>query len=77
MPLAYEEVVVARCVYRWGKGEYFINNTLSIRYLAVCVKYRIYYWVVELGGRLFFIIGQGKIKEFLSLRSEEKRLFLE
>lgn len=72
LPLPYQEIRITRRAYRSGEGEYFINKTpcrlRDIQELfASC----------GIGKAAFSIIGQGRIDELVSVRPEERRLFLE
>ena len=71
-PLDYEEVVVTRRVYRSGEGEYFINRN-------ACRLKDIHELFMDtgLGREGYSIIGQGKIDEILSNKSEERRHIFE
>ncbi len=68
----YEEVVVTRRVYRSGEGEYFINRN-------ACRLKDIHELFMDTGiGREgYSIIGQGKIDEILSNKSEDRRRIFE
>jgi len=72
MPLAFEEVSITRRVYRSGESEYLINKTpcrlRDIQELLVSCG---------IGRAAFSIIAQGKIDEFLSVKPEERRIYLE
>ncbi len=72
IPLAFEEVSITRRVYRSGESEYLINKTpCRLRdiqeLLASC----------GIGRAAFSIVAQGKLDEFLSVKPEERRLYLE
>ncbi len=71
-PLDYEEVTVTRRVYRSGEGEYFINHN-------ACRLKDIYELFMDtgLGREGYSIIGQGKIDEILSNKSEDRRRIFE
>ncbi len=71
-PLDYEEVTVTRRVYRSGEGEYFINR-------VGCRLKDIHELFMDtgLGREGYSIIGQGKIDEILSNKSEDRRQIFE
>ncbi len=71
-PLAYSEVTVTRRVYRSGESEFLINK-------SPCRLKDIQELFVDTGiGREgYSIIGQGKIDEILSTRSEDRRVIIE
>ena len=68
LPVDFTEVMITRRVYRSGEGEYYINK-------AACRRRDI----VELfrdtgvGKEGYSIIGQGRIDEILSQKSEDRR----
>ncbi len=70
--LPYDEVVVTRRYYRAGESEYFINR-------KPCRLRDIYELFLNTGiGREgYSIIGQGRIAEILSKKSEDRRNFFE
>ena len=70
--LPYDEVVVTRRYYRAGESEYFINR-------KPCRLRDIYELFMNTGvGREgYSIIGQGRIAEILSKKSEDRRNFFE
>ena len=72
LPLEFKEVTVARRVYRSGESEYSINGT-------PCRLKDIQQLFMDTGvGRDgYSIIGQGRIDEILSVRSEDRRLVFE
>lgn len=72
LPVEYDEVVVKRRVYRSGESEYLMNG-------SNCRLKDIYELFLDTGvGRDgYSIIGQGKIDEILSSRSEDRRLVFE
>lgn len=72
LPSDYTEVRVTRRVYRSGESEYLINN-------GYCRLKDIYELFMDTGiGREgYSIIGQGKIEEILSNRSEDRRRLFE
>lgn len=71
-PLDYEEITVTRRVYRSGEGEYFINKN-------ACRLKDIHELFMDtgLGREGYSIIGQGKIDEILSNKSEDRRRIFE
>ncbi|MBQ2932712.1 MAG: chromosome segregation protein SMC [Clostridia bacterium] len=71
-PLDYEEVTVTRRIYRSGEGEYFINRN-------ACRLKDIHELFMDtgLGREGYSIIGQGKIDEILSNKSEDRRRIFE
>ena len=68
----YEEVIVTRRVYRSGEGEYFINRN-------ACRLKDIHELFMDtgLGREGYSIVGQGKIDEILSNKSEDRRRIFE
>lgn len=70
--LDFEEVKVTRRVYRSGEGEYFINK-------APCRLRDIHELFMDtgLGREGYSIVGQGKIDEILSNKSEDRRQIFE
>lgn len=71
-PLDYQEITVTRRVYRSGEGEYFINR-------VGCRLKDIHEFFMDtgLGRDGYSIIGQGKIDEILSNKSEDRRQIFE
>ncbi len=71
-PLDYNEITVTRRLYRSGESDYLINR-------VPCRLRDIHELFMDTGiGREgFSIIGQGKIDEVLSVKSEERRGLLE
>ena len=71
-PVDYEEVTVTRRVYRSGEGEYFINKN-------ACRLKDIHELFMDtgLGREGYSIVGQGKIDEILSTKSEDRRRIFE
>ncbi len=71
-PIDFEEVTVTRRVYRSGEGEYFINK-------AACRLKDIHELFMDtgLGREGYSIVGQGKIDEILSNKSEDRRQIFE
>ena len=72
LPVEYNEVSVTRRVYRSGESEYYINK-------STCRLKDIQELFMDTGvGRDgYSIIGQGKIDEILSSKSEERRSIFE
>ncbi|NLV63381.1 MAG: chromosome segregation protein SMC [Clostridiaceae bacterium] len=72
LPLDYSEVTISRRVYRSGESEYFINKT-------TCRMKDIHelFMNTGIGKEGYSIIGQGRIDEILSTRSEDRRAIFE
>lgn len=72
LPLDFTEVTVSRRVYRSGESEYFINKT-------ACRLKDIHelFMNTGVGKEGYSIIGQGRIDEILSSRSEDRRAIFE
>lgn len=68
LDLEYSEVTVTRRVYRSGDSEYSINKR-SCRLKDIMELFM----DTGLGREAYSIIGQGKIEEILSTKSEERR----
>lgn len=68
LPLEYSEVAVTRKVYRSGESEYMINNQ-NCRLKDITELFM----DTGLGKEAYSIIGQGRIEEILSTKSEERR----
>ena len=68
IPLDYEEVTVARRVYRSGESEYLINGSSCRRKDIVELFYD-----TGIGKEGYSIIGQGQIDKILSGRPEDRR----
>ena len=66
--IAYDEVTVARKVYRSGESEYLINGT-TCRLKDVMELF----YDTGIGKEGYSIIGQGQIDKILSGRPEERR----
>ncbi|NLM10921.1 MAG: chromosome segregation protein SMC [Clostridiaceae bacterium] len=72
LPIDFSEVTITRRVYRSGESEYFINKTpcrlkdINELFLNTGV-----------GKEGYSVIGQGKIDEILSTRSEDRRAIFE
>ncbi len=70
--LDFPEVTVTRRVYRSGEGEYFINKT-SCRLKDIHELFM----DTGIGREGYSIIGQGKVDEILSNKSEDRRQIFE
>lgn len=70
--LEFPEVTVTRRVYRSGEGEYFINKT-SCRLKDIHELFM----DTGIGREGYSIIGQGKVDEILSNKSEDRRQIFE
>lgn len=72
LPVDFSEVTITRRVYRSGEGEYFINK-------VPCRLKDIHELFMDTGiGRDgYSVIGQGRIDEILSTKSEERRSIFE
>ncbi len=68
LPIDYEEVTVARRLYRSGESEYLINGTLC-RLKDVQEMF----YDTGIGKEGYSIIGQGQIDRILSTKPEEAR----
>lgn len=68
LPIDYNEVTVARRVYRSGESEYLINGTVS-RLKDV----HSLFFDTGIGKEGYSIIGQGQIEKILSGKPEERR----
>ncbi len=72
LPVEYAEVAVTRRVYRSGEGEYFINRQ-ACRLKDIVDLFR----DTGIGRDGYSIIGQGRIDDVLSARSEDRRQVFE
>ena len=72
LPTDYNEVAVTRRVYRSGEGEYMINRT-ACRLKDIIDLFR----DTGIGKEGYSLIGQGRIDEILSAKSEERRQVFE
>ncbi|WP_166238042.1 chromosome segregation protein SMC [Paenibacillus turpanensis] len=72
LPLDFSEVTVTRRVHRSGESEYFINRQ-SCRLKDIVELFM----DTGIGKEAYSIIGQGRIEEILSARSEDRRALLE
>ncbi|MCR5687050.1 MAG: chromosome segregation protein SMC [Lachnospiraceae bacterium] len=68
LPIDYEEVTVARRVYRSGESEYLINGSVC-RLKDVAEMF----YDTGIGKEGYSIIGQGQIDKILSGKPEERR----
>ncbi len=68
LPIDYEEVTVARRVYRSGESEYLINGTVS-RLKDVHALF----FDTGIGKEGYSIIGQGQVERILSGKPDERR----
>ncbi len=72
LPVDFTEVTVSRRMYRSGESEYYLNKTLcrlkDIQEL---------FMNTGVGREGYSIIGQGRIDEILSSKSDERRLVFE
>jgi len=71
-PLDFPEIIVTRRVYRSGESEYYINKT-SCRLKDIHELFM----DTGLGRDGYSMIGQGKIDEILSTKSEDRRQLFE
>ena len=72
LPIEYNEVIVTRRIYRSGESGYFINKT-PCRLKDVLELFM----DTGIGRDGYSIIGQGKIDEILSNKSEDRRHIFE
>lgn len=68
LPLEYNEVTVTRRVHRSGESEYFINKQ-ACRLKDITELFM----DTGIGKEAYSIIGQGRIEEILSTKSEDRR----
>lgn len=68
LPIQFEEVTVARRVYRSGESEYLINGSPCRRKDIVEL-----FFDTGIGKEGYSIIGQGQIEQILSGKPEERR----
>lgn len=68
LPLDYTEVTITRRILRSGESEYFINKQ-ACRLKDITELFM----DTGIGKEAYSIIGQGRIEEILSTRSEERR----
>ena len=68
LPVGYEEVTVARRVYRSGESEYLLNgNTCRLKDVTEL------FYDTGIGKEGYSIIGQGQIEKILNGKPEERR----
>jgi len=72
MPMDFPEITIARRVYRSGESEYSINGT-ACRLKDI----QLLFMDTGVGRDGYSMIGQGRIDEILSVRSEDRRLVFE
>ena len=72
LPMDFSEVMVTRRVYRNGDSDYFLNQS-SCRLKDIIDLFR----DTGIGKEGYSIIGQGRIDEILSRKSEDRRLIFE
>lgn len=72
LPIDYSEVSVTRRVFRSGESEYYINKS-SCRLKDI----RELFMDTGVGKEGYSIIGQGRIDEILSTKSEDRRMIFE
>lgn len=68
LPVDFTEVMITRRVYRSGEGEYYINKA-SCRLRDIIDLFR----DTGVGKEGYSIVGQGRIDEILSQKSEDRR----
>ena len=68
LPIQFEEVTVARRVYRSGESEYLINGSACRRKDIVEL-----FFDTGIGKEGYSIIGQGQIEQILSGKPEDRR----
>ena len=72
LPVEFNEVAVTRRVYRSGEGEYKINGT-ACRLKDIIDLFR----DTGVGKEGYSLVGQGRIDDILSQRSEDRRQVFE
>ena len=72
LPVDFEEVIVTRRLFRSGESEYYINKS-SVRLKDVHELFM----DTGVGRDGYSIIGQGKISEIISTKSEDRRTMFE
>jgi chromosome segregation protein len=72
LPLDFSEVTVTRRVHRSGESEYYINKQ-ACRLRDIIELFM----DTGIGKEAYSIIGQGRIEEILSTRSEDRRMLFE
>ena len=68
LPIEYEEVTVARRLYRSGESEYLINGT-AVRMRDI----QELFFDTGIGKEGYSLIGQGQVEKILNGRPEERR----
>ena len=68
LPVSYDEVTVARRVYRSGESEYLLNGSVCRRKDIVEL-----FFDTGIGKEGYSIIGQGQVEAILSGKPEERR----
>ena len=72
LPVDYAEVMITRRVYRSGDSEYYLNKSpCRLRDIIDLMR------DTGIGKEGYSLIGQGRIDEILSVKSEERRNVLE
>ncbi|MCS1351360.1 chromosome segregation protein SMC [Mechercharimyces sp. CAU 1602] len=72
LPLDYDEVRISRRVYRSGESHYYINNqTCRLKDLTEL------FMDTGIGKEAYSMIGQGRIDDILSTKSEDRRAIFE
>ena len=72
LPLEYSEIQITRRLYRSGESEYLMNNTLCrLKDIAAL------FMDTGLGRDGYSIVGQGRVDDILSHRSEDRRKIFE
>ena len=72
LPVEFDEVVVTRRLFRSGESEYYINKS-SVRLRDIHELFM----DTGVGRDGYSIIGQGKISEIISTKSEDRRTMFE
>ena len=68
LPVSYDEVTVARRVYRSGESEYLLNHSVCRRKDIVEM-----FFDTGIGKEGYSIIGQGQVEKILNGKPEERR----
>ena len=68
LPVQYSEIMITRRVYRSGESEYYLNKS-ACRLKDIIDLFR----DTGIGKEGYSLIGQGRIDEILSARSEDRR----
>ena len=72
LPIDYEEVTVARRLYRSGESEYLINGVISRRMDVLDILHD-----TGLGTGTHSIIAQGHLSSILQSKPEDRRMLIE